>query len=197
MNTNNTAAIPAEPEREKFELPEPRAWQFKMRYGSGLQFRKPDDVEDSDTGEIEKPTPLFTDDQLRAAYASGQSEGRRHIGKAQEELADYEAAMADARRQIRALDVLLNGGDGSSAGGLSDIVAQVAELKQAEGRRHIADGRQLVPVEPTPEMRNAPFAGRLEDQCMTSQMRRRDEVARVYRAMLSAAPKETAPEAGQ
>ena len=47
---------------------------------------------------------------------------------------------------------------------------------------------QLVPVEPTTEMVEAYFAGKMEVQSCTHQQRARERVARDYRAMLAAAP---------
>lgn len=49
-------------------------------------------------------------------------------------------------------------------------------------------GWKLVPVEPTTEMVEAPFADKAEPQCMTSYARARTQMAANYRAMIAAAP---------
>lgn len=49
-------------------------------------------------------------------------------------------------------------------------------------------GWKLVPIGPTPEMIAAAFAGKIEDQDMMRQMRRRDAMSNDYMIMLAAAP---------
>lgn len=56
-------------------------------------------------------------------------------------------------------------------------------------RYEVPEGWQLVPVEPTTEMVEAYFAGKMEAQSCTHQQIARERVARDYRAMLAAAPK--------
>lgn len=53
----------------------------------------------------------------------------------------------------------------------------------------VPEGWQPVPVEPTTEMVEAYFAGKMEAQSCTHQQIARERVARDYRAMLAAAPK--------
>ncbi len=48
-------------------------------------------------------------------------------------------------------------------------------------------GYVLVPLEPTPEMIAAAFAGKVEDQSLLNQIRRREQMAANYRAMIAAA----------
>jgi hypothetical protein len=55
----------------------------------------------------------------------------------------------------------------------------------------IPAGYAIVPIEPTWEMIAAPFAGKVEDQDMMAQKRRREAMADNYKAMVAAAP--TAP----
>jgi hypothetical protein len=61
----------------------------------------------------------------------------------------------------------------------------------AAPQQAIPSGWKLVPIEPTWEMIAAPFEGKVEDQDMMAQKRRRDAMADNYKAMLSASP--TAP----
>jgi len=64
------------------------------------------------------------------------------------------------------------------------------EFRQAATAAAVPPGYKLVPVEPTQEMIEAPFSGRIEDQDVMRQMKRRKDMADNYRAMLGAAPKE-------
>lgn len=49
-------------------------------------------------------------------------------------------------------------------------------------------GFRLVPVEPTPEMIEAAFAGKMEPQCVQTQIRARNWMRENYAAMIEAAP---------
>lgn len=69
----------------------------------------------------------------------------------------------------------------------ADVV--VSKLKKSESA--VPEGWKLVPVEPTPEMLEVYFAGKIEAQSCTHQQRARERVARDYKAMLEAAPKVT------
>ncbi|WP_270793867.1 hypothetical protein [Aeromonas sp. QDB11] len=64
------------------------------------------------------------------------------------------------------------------------------DLLMAAVHKIAPEGWQLVPVEPTTEMVEAYFAGKMEAQSCTHQQRARERVARDYRAMLAAAPKQ-------
>lgn len=68
------------------------------------------------------------------------------------------------------------------------------DLLMAAVHKIAPEGWQLVPVEPTTEMVEAYFAGKMEAQSCTHQQRARERVARDYRAMLAAAPK---PQGGE
>jgi hypothetical protein len=50
---------------------------------------------------------------------------------------------------------------------------------------------QLVPCEPTPQMVAAPFAGKVEAQCVSTQTRSRQQMAENYKAMIDHAPVST------
>lgn len=52
----------------------------------------------------------------------------------------------------------------------------------------IPPGYAVVPVEPTEKMVNAPFKGKAEGQCVQTQQYARKQMAKDYKAMLSAAP---------
>lgn len=62
------------------------------------------------------------------------------------------------------------------------------DLLMAAVHKIAPEGWQLVPVEPTTEMVEAYFAGKMEAQSCTHQQIARERVARDYRAMLAAAP---------
>lgn len=61
-------------------------------------------------------------------------------------------------------------------------------------RFKLPKGWQIVPVEPTPEMVEAYFAGKMEAQNCTHQLRARERVVRDYKAMLAAAPYHDQPD---
>jgi len=59
-----------------------------------------------------------------------------------------------------------------------------------------AAGWKLVPIEPTPEMIEAPYAGMSEVQCVKTQEASRRGMTRAYKAMLAAAPHPASAESG-
>lgn len=109
---------------------------------------------------------------------------------------DYEEVLADHRRLVRELDVLLNGEDGAAKqASLCDIVAQVATAQKnrisifaQQQASTVPAGCKMVPIEATEAMLRASVSYREVDAD--------DEIThpianvhdRVYRAMLAAAP---------
>lgn len=70
----------------------------------------------------------------------------------------------------------------------ADQLRQAIVADRAKRDKEVREGWKLVPVEPTPEMVDAAFAGMVEDQDVMRQLGRRREMRRKYAAMLAAAP---------
>jgi hypothetical protein len=68
------ASTAAQLARGRAEAPEPVAWMFPRRYGSGLSFVRPADYFDELTESMVTPTPLFTHPPAPQPAAQPQSE---------------------------------------------------------------------------------------------------------------------------
>ncbi|HBO2839603.1 TPA: hypothetical protein ACP31N_002659 [Pseudomonas aeruginosa] len=119
---------------------------------------------------------------------------------------DYEEVLANHRRLVREMDVLLNGEEGAAKqASLCDLVGQVSAIvrerrvpllspSQAEAER--LEGWKLVPLEPTATMLDAARRAFDAPDMFPASHYSPEEACKIeYRAMLAAAPGNSVPQA--